>query len=186
MAAAIPTQEPNTITAGDTAKWKRCLVDYSAADGWVLSYSFRKEGDGQLINFSATASGPDHLVNVLTATTLTWAAGDYNGQAYVSKSGERFRVWQGRITILPDFTTQEVDTRSQAKIILDYLDEVFEKVSRKQTINATVEGVSLQLRSMDELIKARNYWGTIYAKEQRIRSGRQERPVILTQFTRPR
>ena len=39
MSAPIPYTEPARIVAGDTAKWIKTLADYSAADGWVLSYT---------------------------------------------------------------------------------------------------------------------------------------------------
>lgn len=186
MAAAIPTTEPASITAGDTATWTRSFSDYLASDGWVLSYAFQKEGgDGQPITFSATASGSDHLVNVASTTTLAWLPGDYIGQAYVTKAGERYRVWQGSISVLLNYAAAGMtDPRSKAKRILDFIDASFEKIVQKQAVYATVDGVQLQFRSIDDLVKARNYWGIVVANERAAAIGR-PRGAILARFSNP-
>ncbi len=180
MAAAIPTLEPVSITAGNTAKWTRSFSDYPASDGWVLSYAFLRESDGQPVSITATASGGDHLVNVDAGTTVQWMAGDYNGQGYVSKAGERYLVWTGRLTVAPDFVSAgAIDTRSQARRILAALDNTFEKLARKQVVDAVIEGVQFKFRSYDEFLRARNYWAGVVLKE----TGK--RKNIYARFTNP-
>jgi hypothetical protein len=186
MAAAIPTMEPDSITAGDTVKWTRSFADYSAADGWTLSYALQKEGqDGQPITFSSTASGSDHLISLSPATTQAWPSGQYLAQAYVSKSGDRYLVWQGAFAILENFAGgQSIDPRSQAKRILDFINASWEKVAKKQVVYATIDGVQLQFRSIKELREASDYWSIKVRQEDAARLGRQ-RPSIVARFTRP-
>jgi hypothetical protein len=187
MASDIPTAEPIQLTAGDTVSWSRSLADYSAADGWVLSYALVQRVTGLRIIILASASGADHLVSVTAAESAGWTAGEYDGQGYVGKTTERYQVWKGTVVILPNYGGEgEVgDTRSQAKIILDFIDASFTKLVQKQTVEATIEGVDLKFRSLEELTKARNYWGNIYAEEERAAAGRTGRKRILARFTQP-
>lgn len=187
MAIETPTIEPIQITAGDTTAWKRTLADYSAADGWTLSYALVQRVTGLRILFTATADGSDHLVNVAAADTAAWSPGEYDGQGYVSKDGDRYLVWSGYVLILPNFGGEgEVgDTRTTARIILDFIDASFTKLAQKQAVEATIEGVDLKFRSLKELTEARNYWGTIVAQEESNAAGRTGRKRILAQFVNP-
>ena len=40
MAAQIPDIEPEKFTQGETVKWTKSLSDFSASDGYVLTYEF--------------------------------------------------------------------------------------------------------------------------------------------------
>lgn len=102
MTTDIATIEPQTFMAGDTLKWKKTLSDYPANDGWVLSYALR--GAAQ-INITATADGADHLVSVAAASTTAYTAGHYRWTASVSKSGERYTVGTGYVTISENLAT---------------------------------------------------------------------------------
>jgi len=186
MAAAIPNFEPDTITAGDTAKWTRSLVDYPPGDGWTLSYAMVLLTGGLAITFSGTQSGSDHLINVAPDVTQAWAPGEYKLRGYVSKAGDRFPIASLKIQVLPNFSsgTDIADTRSRARRILDFIEGSFEKIAGKQTVAATVEGVQFTFRSMDELVKARNYWATIVRGEENKASGKQ-RSAIYARFTNP-
>ena len=78
MAAAIPSVEPTSITAGDSASWTRSLADYSASDGWTLTYAFIKvKVPADPIQIAATASGSSFLVTLTPADTQGWSAGEY-------------------------------------------------------------------------------------------------------------
>ena len=75
MTADIPTHEPAGIQAGDTIKWIKTINNYSAADGWALSY--RLINSNGKFDISSTASGADHLVTISAATTANYFPGDY-------------------------------------------------------------------------------------------------------------
>lgn len=122
MAYPIPTTEPATLRAGDTATWTKSLSDYPASAGWVLSYALTKTGTR--ITFSATASADDHLVVVTAATTAAWVVGNYSWAARATLAGAVHTVATGTVEILPDIAalTGGTDARSHAAITLDALE----------------------------------------------------------------
>jgi hypothetical protein len=188
MAASIPTAVPTQVVAGDTAKWQISLSDYSPADGWVLSYAFLKFETGEQIAITATTSGSDFLVSVAATVTQTWPAGEYSGQAYVTKAAtsERYKVWQGVLEVLPNYVNAgQIDTRSRARKILDFIDASFEKLVQQQTVSAKIEGVELVFRDLEDLRKARDYWAAIVVGEDAVLTGRGRR-CSLAVFTKPR
>lgn len=188
MAAQIPEQEPTTVTAGDTVKWTRSFSDFPAGDGWVLSYSFLRIGltPSPPIAFNSTASGNKHLISLNPGDTELWLDGEYNGQGYVTKATERYLVWQGSWIVQLNFASQtgSVDTRTKARKILDFIDDSFEAVVKKQVVEATIEGVSLTFRSIPDLIDARNYWGPVVSAEEAA-MGTGKKRAILAVFSSP-
>jgi hypothetical protein len=114
------TTLPAQITAGDTLTFTQTLADYPANNGWVLHY--------RLINalgkfdITSSASGSDHLISVLAATTAGYTAGTYDWQAYVDGvSSQRFTIGTGRVVIMPNLAGQSAgfDNRSTARKALD-------------------------------------------------------------------
>ena len=79
--AEIPSKEPEQFRAGDTIKWKRSLSDYKASESWVLKYAFR--GTPGVIDITSSASGDDHLVNEVAATTAAYSPGIYDVIGFV-------------------------------------------------------------------------------------------------------
>jgi hypothetical protein len=191
MAAQIPINEPDRLMAGNTAKWIRSVPDYPASDGWALSYALvQKSGTGgQAVTFSATASGDDFLVNVPGNTTAQWPAGEYAVQGYVSKAGDRFCVFEGTLTVAPNFAAgQAGDVRSHARKVLDAIEAVLEKRATQEILEWTIEGTQLRKAAVNDLLALRDRYKTIVLKEEareRARQGRPNRRRILTQFVRP-
>jgi hypothetical protein len=184
MAAAIPTSVPSTITAGDTAKWEITLADYDAGT-WTLSYALTPFNAGEVITFSASANGSAHRVNVAATTTQLWLAGEYAYQAYVTSGSERFTVATGAIEILPNLVAAgQIDPRTKARRIVDFLEVTMENWSQKQVSRATIEGVSFEFRTWDDLEKAHSFWAVKVSTEEQIASGGSRR-CILAQFTTP-
>jgi len=187
MAAAIPAVEPISITAGDSASWTRALADYSASDGWTLTYAFIKvKFPASPLLITATASGSGFLISLTPADTQFWPAGEYNGQGYVTKAGDRRTIWVGSLDVLPDYVTAgAVETRSVARRILDFIESSFEKIVQKQVVEATIEGVQLRFRTLKELQEARDYWLDKVNTEEAVAAGGAPRRCILTRFTTP-
>lgn len=188
MAVSIPTQEPETITRGQTVKWTKSLNDFSASDGWILTYAFAPVDGGNPISWTASADGSNHLVEIAAETSLTFPTNDYFGQGYVEKDGERYIVYTGALTIGEYFgdyigTGNAPDSRSKARKILNFIDDSFEKIVKKQVVRTTIEGVSLEFRSLKELMEARNYWAPQVAAEDQVATGGKRR-CILAQFTK--
>lgn len=197
MAATIPTTIPAQLTAGDTWQWKITLFDFPASEGWTLSYAFRRRGGPELIGLTSAASGADHLVNTSAAATADFTAGDYEGQGYVTKDTERYRVWSGLLTVLPNLALSEgAETRTIARRILDSLETAILKVSQAQAagnsgglVEWQAEGLRIKRSSPEallmELTKQRDRYAAICAAEDakaRLQSGRATGRRILVQF----
>lgn len=186
----IATKEPAKFYSGDTVKWTRSLTDYPAGDGWTLNYSFRRQGgEGAAVAFTSTADGNNHLIELTPVVTETYIAGVYRGVGYVvnGDESERYTVWTGDIEILPNLAlaAPEHDGRTKAERILDFIDRSFERVAAKQVVSSSIEGVNLQFRSYDDLIKARNYWAAVVATEKAAGANNGRSRYIFARFTAP-
>lgn len=167
----IPTIEPTSLNAGDTAKWLKSLPDYPAGDGWALSYTLVNAD--QRLTFSASAQGDDFLVQVAAATTTTWPAGDYDWRATVSRSGEVFTVGSGRMTIAPAFGAA-IDARSHARRTLEAIEATLEGRATSSTAEYEIAGRRLKHIPVPELLTLRDRYRQEVAAEDtaaRIQAG---------------
>lgn len=200
MSREIPTEVPTTITAGETAEWKITLADYPADEGWTLSYAFLRYDSGMPITFDAGASDSDHLVSVGKDITQTWLPGDYNGQAFIASATERFKVWEGKLTVNPDYVLSGgQDTRTIARKTLDAFDAAILAVAKAQSSGRsgsisewTVEGLHIKRTSPELLLQAlqqqRDRYATIVKIEEAkvLRAdGKRTGSRILTRFVQP-
>ena len=155
MAATIPKIEPYEVTAGDTWKWDKSLADYS--DSWALTYSFRsKTGTG--FNVTASANSANDGWNIVVAKTATvgYTAGEYDWQAYVAKSTERFMVDSGKTIITQNLdaaaTSATTDLRSHAKKMVDVIRTVLEGRVDSDVENYSIGGRSITKIPVAELV----------------------------------
>lgn len=166
---AIPTTEPITATAGDTITWEKSFSNYPASDGWMLSYAFVNE-DGQFLvdGSKVVADDDDFVVTIPSTDSKDYSPGDYQWQAYVTKSGERFQVGSGTSTVKPDFATQTTgyDARSIVKKTLDALEATLLKKASKDQMSMTVpNGRSIDRLSPTELLSWYDKLKAQYAAE---------------------
>jgi hypothetical protein len=190
MAEENPTFEPGIITAGETLKWTKSLVDYPASEGCALKYYFRGAGTG--FDATAIADGDDYSITVPAATTAGMIAGTYTWQAEVSLSGEKFIVDSGEVTVKPGLagvtTSTTHDGRSPAKKILDAIDAmILGKASRDQQ-EYTIGNRALKRIPIPDLLALRTRYAQIYARERRADALRQGAPYlknIYVRFRRP-
>jgi len=183
--ASLPAYEPQSIVKGDTLKFTKSLPEYSAADGWTLTYTFLGPTK-QTVN--ASADGSNFIV---MASTGAWTAGDYAYQATVSKSGETYTISTGILTVQASLSdgTAGSDQRSQTKRILDALIAAFEGRASRTDLQYTISvgGSSRTIQSMPhaELLTAIKQYRQWYAAEQtaeRINKGLGTGRKILTRF----
>lgn len=149
----IPTTEPASINAGDTAKWLKSLPDFPAGEGWVLGYELVNAA--QRLSFAASAQGDDHLVLVAASATGEWPAGTYDWRATASRAGEKFTVGQGRITIEPGFGSA-IDARSQARRTLQAIEDTLEGRATSATAEYQIAGRQLKYIPIPELLTLRD------------------------------
>jgi hypothetical protein len=183
VSATIPTIEPSLITAGDTLKWVKTLADYSAADGWVLSYVFINAA--AKFSITATASGSDFAVTVAAATTAAYAAGAYDWRAQVSKSGEVYTVSTGRATVKPAFSVATLDGRSQARTSLEAIEAMLQGRASSAVHEYEIAGRRLKYIPVPELLQLRDALRADVAREDtaaRIASGLGDNRRIYVRF----
>lgn len=173
----IATTEPTSIVAGDTITWKRSLADYPASEGWALSYALVKDGD--LITITAAADGDDHLVEVSAVITNAYAVGAYRWQAYVTNSGDRHTVGEGRIEVLPNFATQSsgYDSRSHYEKVVEALRAALEgrasKTQASYSVSTATGSRSISQLSHTEILTAlRKYEGLARRERGEVGRGR--------------
>ncbi len=195
MAAAqqVGKTEPSEIIAGDSATWLRTISNYSAAD-WVLNYQLYSKKDGTALTvFSSTASGTDFLIALTSTVTAAWSPDDYAATAYltaVSQPTLRVTVWTGSILVLqnPTNPTNQGDTRTHAKRVLDLIEATIEGRATDDILNSVVEGTVIHRLTPEQLIMMRDRYRTEYANElaqAKLDKGQATGRIILSRFVRP-
>lgn len=182
MAANIATIEPLEFAAGDTVKWTKSLEDYSAADGWALTYHLR--GDTPL-DISATQSGTGWSVTISATETAGLKPGTYSLTGRVTYSGETFTVYSGSVTVKANAALSDsIDARSHARKCLDALQGVMEKRCSLAEASYTIFGErGAQLTTIDEALKLLNYYkAQVRNEEIQERANRGERGGIQIRF----
>lgn len=180
---------PETIYAGDHLDFSDTLSDYKASEGWTLHYVIINSTSKYTID--STADGDAHKFDIASSVTGDWDAGDYTWLAYVTKTGEEDEhLYRGQLTIKENLVTATTyDSRSHAKKSLDAIEAAIERRASKEQmqLQITVRGSSraLQYMSMDELIKARAYYRSLYEQElqqEKINRGESPGNKVLLQF----
>ena len=144
------------------------LDDYPADEVWVLYFELRAEAaTGAAITFNSTADGKHHYFSIAKDTTVVWMPGWYKGQAYVDNGTQRFYVWEGRIEIKTDHSTQAgtFDTRTSAQKCVDAINAVLEGKATRDVLNFTVAGQTVARMTFKELIAAKDYFQSVVDEE---------------------
>lgn len=178
--------EPQQITAGDSASWTWDLPDYPAASGWALSYVFRANGQ-PAVTVTATGSGATYTVALTAAVSALMQAGEWQWQAYVTKSPDRKTLGSGVLKVKPNFAASGTfDPRSQIKKTLDAINACIAGTAEREEQELTVDGMALRLRPVAELLTLRSTYSALYAQEvnaERVSQGLGNRSKILVRFT---
>lgn len=163
----IPTQEPSSVIAGDTVKWLKSLSDFSAANGWSLTYQLINKNHKITIN--ATAQGSDFLINVSAATTNNWIADEYSYRAQVSKAGEVYTMSSGTIIVKPSYDVNNLNTHTPARTILESLMAAYQvaMTDRAFVQEYEIAGRRMKFANMADWLKAIDYWKAEVAFEER-------------------
>jgi len=180
-----PTTEPLRLPAGDTLAFTKSLSDYLASDGWVLSYTLIN--GTHKITFAATASGADHAVNVLAATTAGWTAGTYTWQSVVTRAAERYTVGQGSMVVAPNFAAATTyDARTSARKALDAVNTALETYGAKAYLQGyEINGRKQQFHTPGDFMAFRSKLQGEVAREDnaaRLAAGLAPRNQIAVRF----
>ena len=150
----IPTNEPQSLRAGDTWKWTRTFADYPAGT-WTLKYRFKNAAG--YFEIVAAAAGTDHAVTVAAATTAAYAAGRYTWMAWVETGAEKFTVDTGTLEVNPDYraSTAAYDGRSHARKMLDAI-EAWLEARDSAVAEYEIAGRRMKYIPIAELVKLRS------------------------------
>ena len=67
------------LVLGDTLNYTTAVADYPASAGWALTYRLvPRSGAGTTIEFTSTADGDLHRLQVSATTTAAWTAGTWS------------------------------------------------------------------------------------------------------------
>lgn len=154
MTPPIPSIEPTSFVAGDTVKWTKALSDYSPADGWVLSYILRGV-TGAPPTVTVTSNTSDYSVVIAAVDTAALAAGTYLWDAFVKKSGERYAVDSGVITVLQNIESGTTAILSEAATNLPLVQAAIKARLTGQATSYSINGRALQYIPLKELYTIR-------------------------------
>lgn len=177
MASTTLTAVPTSFYQGDTLNLLVELADYSAADGWELTYYFKNSGS----NFSieSTASGAKHEFTVAASTTANWLPGTYRVVGKVADGTSTHTVSIANIEILRDLSTSDnYDTRSHAQKCLDAINTVLEGKATRDVLQTTIAGQSIGRMSFNELLAAKAHYQDIVNGEA-VSAGTKGRNILV-------
>lgn len=181
-------QEPSSFIGGDTVSWTKSLNDFSAADGWVLTYEFRGANRKTV---TCAANGSGFLATITAEDSAAYIPGDYYVFGYASKGTERYSVFQGKISVKqnPAAGNSPFDGRTHAKRCLDAIEATLEGNASRDESSYSIQfgGTNRQLSlcSKDELMKMRNYYLSEVRREEqaeRLAQGGDRGNRILVRF----
>lgn len=155
------------LIVGDTLEFLTTVTAYPPADGWTLKYRLVPRSSGTAIEITATTSGSDYLVQVGSATTATWTAGEYSWLSWVEKTGARYTVDTGLVTLQANpATTASWDARSHAQKVLEAIEAVMENRATLDQMEYTIGGRSLRRTPLADLIKLHRRYQALVANEE--------------------
>lgn len=169
MAFTVPEIEPERVAAGDRLQWTRKDLSDFPATSWTLTYYLRSDKPGGQIDITATADGVYFSVDVSPTTSANYIPGIYYWSAFVSKSGDRKLVAQGKIELItnPTDIAIPVDGRSHARRTLDAINAVIENraTTDQQAYAFQAIGRSVTRMPIADLLKFRDYYYAIVKSE---------------------
>lgn len=147
----------NQIVVGDTLDFATEVPDYTPADGWTLKYRLVPRVSGSAILLTSAASEGKHRVQVGPTTTATWAGGEYSWASWVEKTGARYSVAQGQVTLLPDpaVTTAPRDNRSFARKLLEQIETALLNTGSSMRLEYTIGDRTMKYESRAAVMAAR-------------------------------
>jgi len=148
--------EPETLAAGDTWSWTREFSEYPAPT-WTLAYYFRNATQKFAIaGGEIVASGNQFVVTKAAADTASLVAGRYSWQALVSNGALRHKAAEGVLIVEPNYATDVVlDTRSQARKLLDAIDATLNGRATVDQKSMSVAGRTIERMTAAELWQLR-------------------------------
>jgi len=183
-----PTTEPNELQLGDFWAWKRndLSTDYPTAL-YSLSYEFNLIDGATVSNFTLTATESNNDYIIESTNTTSYAKGEYNWIAYITRSSDtaRIKIGEGFTEVQDNYATTTASVRSHAKKVLDAIEAVIENRATMDQSSMSIAGRSLSRLTVDELMLFRDRYKTEYLKEvkkARIKNNKDSGNAIKVRF----
>jgi hypothetical protein len=188
-AANSPTQEPIEIVVGDFIQWRRTDLgaDYPNNE-YTATYIARITGGGaNEITLTGSAYGTDYLFSVSSADSADFVPGYYHWQLEMVRDSdsERVVVDRGTFTAIVDLDVNQSDPRTHAEIMVDKIEAVLQNRADADVANYSINGRSLVKRSIDDLLKWRDYYRaelTMEKRKERVRRGKSTGATVKVRF----
>ena len=154
------TEEPSTITAGDSLAWSRSLPDFPASDGWTLRYGAACTSPAAAaITFDAAtaADGVGYAVALTPGQTASWPAGCYLWSAYVTRdtpTAERRTLFRGEFVVLADPASTAV-ALAHAQRTLKLIEDALESRIPLGLEDTTIDGQQITRIPIQDLYALR-------------------------------
>lgn len=148
--------QQTTLVAGDSLNYAVTVPEYLPADGWSLKYRLvPRAANASEFTITATASGGEYLVQVGPSQTANWTPGLYAWASWVERTGERYSIAQGQLTIKPDPAqiAAGTDTRSAAEIALEMVQIKLRGLATAAVESYTIAGRQLRNYPLADLVK---------------------------------
>lgn len=167
---STPNTEPTIITAGDTVRWSKDLASYPA-DAYALKYTLQPIAGGSPITVTATPAGTGFAITISAETSADFFPGDYrwfSTATDLATGTERYTIDGGSLTVNPDPATLTAtsDLRSHARKVLTAIEAVLEGTATSDHLSYTVDGRSLQRRTIAELLQLRSFYQQEIRREE--------------------
>ena len=164
MSASIPTTEPASLRAGDSASWLISDADYPAGAGWGLTYTFINAAGK--FSITSAAEGDAHRVHVLPAVTALYVKGSYAWQCVAADGTDAYTIRSGTIEVLPSFAAATtLDARSHAQKTLAALEAWIESHDMAVAKYA-IAGREMQYIPIEQLLVLRDKYRNEVRREQ--------------------
>ncbi|WP_299077917.1 hypothetical protein [uncultured Paraglaciecola sp.] len=163
-ATTSPTTEPTQMVAGDYTIWRRTDLGLNYSPTlYSLSYEFRAEITGHKKSLTATSSGTEFSIELLSAASLEWATGVWQWSAYITRllDSQRVQVDDGVTVVLADKATDNNDPRTLPKKMLAEIERaMLHRATNTQldTTSYSLGSESSASRDTAQLILHRTYW----------------------------
>lgn len=170
MTLLIPTREPVTLTAGDSATWTRVFSDYPIADDWVLSYAWRGVKKLDTLPAWITNDGTTWTVQIPATATKALERGNYRWAAYMTLADERHTVASGILSVFRNLAqASDGEVQSEAERILAACNAELERriTGSGEAFSAlTIRGRSITLLTLKEIRDLRAWASVKVARER--------------------
>jgi hypothetical protein len=145
------------LIVGDTLDFSTVVPGYLSTDGYTLIYRLVPRVSGTPITLTALADGDNYRVAESPVTTAAWTAGEYTWSAWVEKTGERYSVDSGTVTLKVDpAVVNAYDGRSPARKALDAINDALgTHGSQAHVLEYTIGNRSMRFKDQSDLLTMR-------------------------------